>query len=95
MKITKKSILKIAKPIYTTLSYLLLLNGLIWCCWLGFELIDKGRLPNETDGRVIKGIWIKFLLYSVLFMFYGGLIWAIMTALTKILNFKLKRIELL
>jgi hypothetical protein len=61
-------------------SYLILLAGLVWCIPLLEEIIDKGRLPIESDARFLKGITVQISMIAIILGGYGSVFWGLLTA---------------
>lgn len=61
-------------------SYLILLAGLVWCMLLLEEVIDKGRLPIESDPRFLKGIKLQIGIIATILGGYGSIFWMLLTS---------------
>ena len=80
-KILYLIIRKLPKSIYFIISCGILIAGLTWCSMIFEEVLDKGRMPIESDGRFIKGVRLDLGIVALMGMTYGSFIWIVITGI--------------
>ncbi len=88
---------RLVQFLYCLVSIAILISGLIWLFLILWDIIDKGRLPIQTDPRFIKGWKLTIGSIGLLGMFYGSIFWGISTIIlyfTKELKFNLTAFKL-
>ena len=80
-KILDRIIRKLPKSIYFIISCGILIAGLTWCSMIFEEVLDKGRMPIESDGRFIKGVRLDLGIVALMGMTYGSFIWIVITGI--------------
>jgi hypothetical protein len=72
---------------------ILLFSGLVWWFFLFKGYYELGHFPSYGDPEIVSfdGLDRKFLIYSLLFMFWGFICWMLITISS--LFFKLKIIN--
>lgn len=72
---------KVIENIYAFITWIISISGLVWCLIILAGILDKGRLPIETDARFIKGIFFEVGFFAFLGMIYGSIFWVIVTGI--------------
>ncbi len=83
------SLRKFTQLVYFSITLLIILGGLSWFSLIIMEVFEKGRWPQASDARFLKGVKSKIAITSTAIIIYGSLAWLFFTGFLWLLKTKL------